>query len=80
MKSWAPGLTLTYTGPPLTTRAAACRRAAGWREWNMSQSGVARGPRKAELKAHTATCAVGEAGSAGQKSSDARTTEVEVKE
>mmetsp|Transcript_12251 Transcript_12251/g.21949 ORF Transcript_12251/g.21949 Transcript_12251/m.21949 type:complete len:243 (+) Transcript_12251:830-1558(+) len=38
-QSWSPGLSDTYTPPPLMTRARACISPAACLDWNMSQSG-----------------------------------------
>mmetsp|Transcript_3367 Transcript_3367/g.7974 ORF Transcript_3367/g.7974 Transcript_3367/m.7974 type:complete len:242 (+) Transcript_3367:172-897(+) len=64
-KSCSPGLSLTYTAEPLAARAAACSSAAGWRLWNMSQSGWTRAPRKSELNAAFPMWEVWLAGSQG---------------
>ena len=57
-------------GEQRTTRAEACRRAAGCWLWNMSQSGCTSAAMNTLLPALMATCVVCEAGSRGQKSSE----------
>lgn len=59
-----------------TILAVACSKAAGWREWNISQSGCTTAPMNKLLYAFTPTWVVWEAGSWGQKSSDDLATTV----
>ena len=55
-------------------RAAAWNPAAGWADWNMSQSGTAKVPTQRELKALSKTCRPWTSGLAGKKSWDERQT------
>lgn len=63
-------------GPPLIALADPWYSAAGWREWNMSQSGCMNSPKKILLNATAAMWMVCDVGSLGKKSSDALTTAV----
>lgn len=56
---------LTYTGPPLSALADPWYSAAGWRDWNMSQSGSIISPRKTLLYATEAMWMVCDTGSRG---------------